>query len=641
MTKIRLQSICLQNFKGTRYVLLNIDGKNTNIEGANGSGKTTIYRAYYWCLTGKTLEPNEVVQMLDEKNQVIHKIETSVTVTLMVDDSYEMVLERKLVEDWKALGQPTQELRGTKQQRFINDVPLSVAEFNAKLNAVCDLEKLLLLSDITKFMSLKMEERRKILMSVAGEVDEEKLMAPYPLLVKAVAEKKTVDELKTQSLSTKKRANDELKTIPSQIDAQDKLKSNEDFEALKKEKSELDTKIADIDSQLKGSTEELQSVKEHNAKVQGIEQRLDTRKREWSQEFSKKEFEMKSQIATASQAVSKAQDAAKKNATEQQERISKKGKLNEQFQTKRNEWMKVNESDFNEKELEVCPHCGHRFTEDERLERKNTAIEKFNADKAARLKSLLSEAETLNQQILVLTGSINEYDKITKPADEKAVKEKETALSDLRGKLNELMKASVTEDEQYKAILAELNEARANAPVIIPKDNSDIEAQKKDFTARRDEVIRLLAGEQQNERIEKEMQKLEARSSELAQIVADCDNALYQIQEYRKAKVDAVEGKVNAFFAIARWKFFEKNVSNDDLQEVCICHHNGVDYNSTNGADKINLGVDIVAGLSRAMGIEAPIFVDCAESVADIVKTDNQLIKLTHVPYAKFSFNNF
>lgn len=641
MTKIRLQSICLQNFKGTRYLLLNIDGKNANISGANGSGKTTVYRAYYWCLTGKTLEPNEVIQTLDANNEVIHKIETAVTVTLMVDDSYEVTLVRKLVEKWKALGQPTEELKGTEQQRFINDVPLSAKEFDAKLGTICNLDKLLLLSDITKFMTLKMEERRKILMSVAGEVDEAALMKPYPLLVKAVSEKKSVDEFKIQSLSTKKRANEELKSIPNQIAAQDKLKSSEDFEALRQEKQQLDTQIQDIDAQLKGSTEELQSVKEYNAKIQAIEKRLDDRKREWTAEFSKKEYEVKGLLASETQAYNAISEESAKKEAGQRDRIEKKARLNEQFLSKRDEWMKANDEEFNAQELEVCPHCGHRFTEDEKLERKNTAIGEFNKAKSERLKKLLSEAEKLNEQITVLTGSINEYNKITKPQDEDALKAKETAVNDVREQLNTLMKSSITEDAGYKAILAELNEARANAPVIAPKDNTEAEMKKRELTARRDEVIRLLAGEQQNQRIHEEKIKLNERAQELVKIVADCDNALYQIQQYRKAKVDAVESKVNGFFKLARWKFFEKNVSNDDLQEVCVCHSNGVDYNSTNGAAKINLGVDIVTGLSKAMGINAVLFVDAKESVAHLVETDLQTITLEHVKDAPFTFTNF
>ncbi len=641
MTKIRLQSIALRNFKGTQYVLLNMEGKNTNISGANGSGKTTIYRAYYWCLTGKTMEPNECVQMLDANNNVIHKIETAVTVTLMIDDDYEVTLERKLVEDWKALGQPNEELKGTKQQRFFNDVPLSVAEFNAKLASICDLDKWLLLSDITKFMGLKMEERRKILMSVAGDVDEAALMAPFPSLVQATREKKSVDELKKQTLSTKKRSNEELTSIPEQIKAQDRLKSTEDFEALKKEKQDLDSKIQDLDAQMQGSTEELQEVKEYKAKVQAIEARLEQRKQDWPKELTQKDAELRQQIQKASAECASAMDAKSKNERAQAERVEKKGKLSLEFQTLREKWNAINKQEFCNEEMEVCPNCGHRFTEEERLTKKNTAIEDFNKKKSESLKALQSQAEKMNEQILVLTGSINEYVKITKPSDENAVNTKQTAVNALRAKQDELMKSSVTGDAEYNKILKELNVARIEAPKPNIKDNSEAEAQKRELATRRDEVIRLLAGEQQNERIEQEKALLDKRSEELAQIVASCDKTLYEIQEYRKAKVDAVEDKVNGFFTIARWKFFEKNVSNDDLQEVCICHHNGVDYNSTNGADKINLGVDITAGLSKAMGINAPLFVDCKESVANLIPVDNQIISLEHIKDAPFTFTNF
>lgn len=641
MTKIRLQNICIHNFKGTRYLLLNIDGKNTKISGANGSGKTTVYKAYYWCLTGKTLEPNECIQTLDDRNQVIHKIETSVSMTLQIDDSYEMSLERKLVEDWKALGQPNEELKGTKQQRFINDIPLSRDEFNAKINAVCDLEKLLLLTDITKFMSLKMEERRKVLMSAADNIDETELMSPYPALVKATAEKKTVEELKKQTLSTKKRSNDELASIPSQIEAQDRLKSSEDFEALRQEKESVNMKIQDYDSQLQGSAEELQEARMYNEKIQEIENRLGNRKQEWTKEFEKEDSQLRAKIQAATDELSAAQSALRKGESEQQERIAKKAKLLEEFEKERAEWTRVNNMEFDLKELEVCPTCGHRFTDEEKEARKNTAIEAFNKEKSSKLYLFQENAVKLNEQITILTGSINEYHKITKPSLENAAKAKETALSGLKTQQNTLMKSSITDDNKYNAILKELNLARIETPKPALKNKADIEEQKRIAKARYDEVIRLLAGEQQNERIEQEKAKLEKRSNELAQIISDCDNTLYQIQKYRKAKVDAVEDNVNGFFKIARWKFFEKNVSNDDLQEVCICHHNGVDYNSTNGADKINLGIDIVSGLGKALGIDAPIFVDCAESVGAMLQVRNQLITLEHVKDAPFTFNNF
>lgn len=628
MTKIRLQSIALQNFKGTRILTLNMLGKNTEISGMNGSGKTTIYRAYYWCLTGKTLEANENIQMLDKNNQIIHKLTTAVTVTLMIDDKYEVVLERRLTEDWKALGQPNEELKGTNQQRYFNEIPLSATEFDAKLSTICNIKKLLLLSDITKFMTLKNDERRKILMSIAGDINEEELMKDYPCISKAAAENKSVDELKKQTLSTKKRTAEELDVIPSQISAQDALKSNEDFEALKKERSDLDTMIQDLNNQLQGSTEELQIVKEHNEKVHAIEERLTQRKLEWSKEFLTKDADIRTKVSNANTEYINAMSMKQKHEVEQAGRIEKKSKLLEEFNEKRTKWMEVNEQVFNSQETDSCPYCGHVFTEDEKLSRLNHSIETFNRDKSERLSALQIEAVRLNEQIKVLNGSINEYVKIIKPSDENFVKAKETAFNDAKVEQESLMKASVTDDKKYNEILKELNMARINGPKLAPKNNFEIMQKKRELEARRDEVILLLGGELQNAKIEESKLQLNQRAEVCAQIIADCDKTLYEIQEYCKAKVNAVENKVNAFFSIVRWKFFKKNVTNDDLQEVCICHHNGVDFNSTNEADRINMAVDIVAGLSKAMGICAPIFIDGAESVNKILETENQQISL-------------
>ena len=641
MTKIRLQNICLRNFKGTRYLLLNLDGKNTNISGANGTGKTTVYKAYYWCLSGKTLEPNENVQTLNENNEVIHKIETSVSMTLRIDDSYDMTLERRLVEKWKALGQPSEELRGTEQQRFINSVPLSAKEFDAKLAALCDIDKLLLLSDITKFMMLKTDERRKILLTVAGEVDEAKLAAPYPLLRQARQDNKTIDELKKQSLSTKKRASEELKSIPRQIAAQDKLKSAEDFDSLRNEKDTLTTRLADIDTQLKGSSEELKTVSEYKERIKEMEKKVENRKVEWNKECRAKEIKLKEELTSASKEYDSIARRAKENAAENEQRIAKKIKLAEEFQSKRTEWMEVNEKNYSETEEQVCPYCGRPLTEEDKAENRRKNIERFNTEKSQKLDSLLKESERLNEQIVALTASINEYLVIIKPRDNNAVENAQNTLNALKDQLEALQVMTIAEDNTYKELSAALENAKKESPKSEMNDTHELEETKRQLSQRRDIVIKLLAGEEQNKKIEAEKENLNKRSEELAQIIANCDNALYQIQEYSRAKVEAVEDKVNSLFSIAQWRFFEKNVSNDDLQEVCVCHHNGVDYNSTNGADRINLGIDIVSGIGKALDIDTPIFVDCAECVGSILHTRNQTITLEHVKDAPFTFTNF
>lgn len=642
MTKIRLQRMEIRNFKKIKKLDLDFREK-TCISGENGVGKTSIYKAYYWCLTGKTLEPNEVVQTLDANNEVVHKIDTSVVLVLMIDDSYEVRLERKLVEDWKALGMPNEQLKGTNQQRFYNDIPLSVAEFNAKLQTIADIDKWLLLSNINTFMGLKMEERRKLLMEAAGDINEELLMEPFPALLKAKnVEKKDVDELQKQTLSTRKRANDELKTIPNQISAQDRLFVTEDFDALRKEKESIEAEIRDLDKQLEGSPEELEAASslrscemELRLKITEKTREEEKKSRDLYAEKCKELYDKGNELMNAENDLS---NVIKQNA----ERVDKLATLEERFKAQREQWHAVNAEEFKFEANAVCPTCGHKFTEEEVEERKESAVQHFNSEKSKRLQAIQEEASVLNQQICALRGSINEFDVIVKPKYLDLIQLKKAAKEAVSLEIKVIREAKNEDSEEVLKIKQELAEVEKEIAKLSTQSTSkdDLKEKKHLLNVKLHGVIKKLATENINKKIEEEKEALQKRSEDLSQQIADCDNVLYQIREYKKVMVDAIEEKVNSMFRIAKWKFFKKNTSNDDYMEVCFCTHNGVDYNSTNTADRINLGCDIIYGLSKAFGIESILFVDNKESVAELIQDDNiQLITLEHIPHAPFSIN--
>ena len=125
--KVTLKEIRIARFKAIKDMHIVLDGKDAVISGANGSGKTSIYEAYYWCLFGKTLAPNGIVQTLDENNEVVHKVDTVVELTLNVDNDYDVKIRRALVEKWKAANTPDEVFMGTETQRYWNDVPVSMA----------------------------------------------------------------------------------------------------------------------------------------------------------------------------------------------------------------------------------------------------------------------------------------------------------------------------------------------------------------------------------------------------------------------------------------------------------------------------------------------------------------------------------
>ena len=46
--EIKLMKMKIKNFKGIKELEINFEGKNTNIYGANATGKTTVFDAFKW-----------------------------------------------------------------------------------------------------------------------------------------------------------------------------------------------------------------------------------------------------------------------------------------------------------------------------------------------------------------------------------------------------------------------------------------------------------------------------------------------------------------------------------------------------------------------------------------------------------------
>lgn len=629
--KIEIKSMTLQNFKKVRSQEITFT-HNVLISGANKVGKSTIYDAYLWCVFGVLSKQNGIVQPLDVNNNVIHKLETSVTVVLNYNDEREVKIQRILSEKWKAKGTSEEQFSGTTQERLINDVPLSIGAFKQKLSELVDYDKWYMLSNINLFWTKKVDERRKILMSLAGEINEEELMKPYPLVYQGiVTEKKELNEMLAQQISSKKKADEELKMIPAKIQAQDSLKVEMDFSALKEEKESLDSQIVTIDESLQGSTQENPLMKEYVAKVQSLNLAIANAQKQWQENKLSQIDALSKDIINASDNLRKAKSEADKNTEKYISNKIKLSELNLAFDDNVKAWKDANEKEFNFTQTDVCPVCGRPYTDEMKAMEYDNAVAEFNAYKSDVLAKLQNEASEKKQQIAVLKGNINTYEQITKAHDDGELS-RQQAIYDNLMKKREAMQSTTWElsnekhafDKQFEA----LEESKPHEQVVDVSIDEQKE-QKAKLVAKRDELVKLLAAEQTNKRIEEEKVKLDARSKELAQIIANCGEVIKQIKAYKKAKITVVENKVNSYFSLIRWKFYEQNITNDDEKEICTAiDKEGVDYDNTNDGTVINMGVDIINGISKATNIFVPLFVDRKESAEYIIPVEQQTIYL-------------
>lgn len=641
--KIELKTITLQNFKRGRNVVINFT-HNVVISGGNETGKSTIYDAYLWCLFGVTNRHDTTVQTLDSNNNVIHKLETSVSLVINYNDERDIKIERRLSERYKAENTIEEKFLGTTQTRLIDDVPYSVSAFRNKLNSLCNFDDWFLLSNINIFWSYKVDERRRILMSLAGEINESELMQNYPAVHRGVIiEKKELSEMLKQQNTTRNKANDELQTIPAKVQAQDALKVIDDFDVVEEDKKKIDLQLADIDAALQGVVTNTAEQQEYDNKLATENNKYNNVREQWQTNHFQMVDEAFKNVTAASESLHEATRLQKEHSDTYVENKTKISELTNEFNKLMQQWKDVNEKEFNFAKTDVCPVCGRPYTDEMKEQEYENAVNEFNTHKSNKLTEIQNKATEIHNQITVLKGLVNTYLQVTSVSDNNNIKTKQETYNNLVKKRSELQSLTWEQSNEKANADASLQAIVATKPLlVVDTTHEENKLKKKELTKKRDDLIKRLSGRDNNKRIEEEKVKLDKRSRELAQIVADCNEVIRQIKEYKKNKIAVVENKVNSFFSLIRWKFYEQNITNDDEKEICkAIDRNGVDYNSTNDGTVINMGIDIINGISKAKDIYVPLFVDRKESVENALPSIQQAIYLQCVYGTPFKVETF
>lgn len=645
MSNITLKAMKIANFKGITALDIQFN-QTTQISGANGTGKSSIYDAYMWCLFNKNQFGKEQnVQPLTKDNELVHKVVTSVELVLDVDGR-EYTIRREQREDWQVpRGTSVEVLKGRKQDRYINETPYGECDFINKLTAeVCTLEEWFTLSSVTAFMAIDQDKRRKFLQLLTGEIDEKEIAANYPSVLKALEEGKTVDELSRQNKVTRSKAKQDLDEIPARIDQQERLRVTEDVTEWEKAKAEAETKRAEYDAELKehqsqrpadASGQYASQLVEVNRQIAAIANETNTKHMALTEEARR---DIPSITEKQTQAgVRKAQlssEIARLAAQKQKDEVA--------LQSAGDNWRRINSEEYKEVIEDTCPVCGQPLPADKVEEAKQKAIEKFNEDKLARLTAAEKVGRELRTKVTNAGLDIAKCEEEIKRIDETA-SQLQAQLDVAKAKMNGVKSVEdmLQENAEYQQLLAkkadinrQMEEASQSSNAVIEEYNNrtnellaNIRACDNTIADANTQIARV-AG---NKRIDEEKARLQQQSAELAQVVANCDKIDFEIASFKKAKIAIVEDRVSSLFEIVRWKMYEPNLTNDGEKEICQAVIDGVPYEQTNTATRINAGIDIVNGISKAIGTNVPLFIDNAESVSVIRKTASQLITLTVV----------
>ena len=638
MKKIQLKKLVIQNFKGIKNETFEF-GQRTEIRGGNAQKKSSIYESYLWCLFGKNAKGEQAnVQPRDEQGEIIHKLNTSVELHLIVNDD-ELVVKRELKEDWvKPRGTNEEQLKGTTTIYSINNVPLLKKEFDQKLNDICNLDTWAMCSDINSFFRLKVDERRKVIIGLAGNISDIELSNDFPLVKKALEQGKNIDEYKRELQASKKKSKQELEEIPSRIDAQDKLIVDIDFAELEKEKQAKEKAIEGIDNILQSNIDTT-FIEKKNALIkqqQDIINKLNQLHFELESESKKQKQEIENNISLFKTKIQNHQLELISSQTLLNSINSNIEKTIENRKQKATLWQEENQKEF--KNSNICSECGQTYPQ----EKLDNLLETFNTAKLNKLEAIEKEGIGLKETENNLIADLNKTNLFI-DEKQKFIKDLESQLKEQNVLLSNLPELSVilSDNKDYQQLLESKKSVEEIPNLQEPKKTNTDEhkVRKYELQQELEEVITQLAQKETNKKIAEEKEKLQARAKELAQTISDLEKIEFEITDFQKYRINKIEKSVSSYFQMVTWKMYEANKTNDGEKPICEALVNGVPYSETNEGMTMTIGTDIINGLSDAFQVSLPLFIDRFESLEILPKINSQLITMEVAKGEKLTIN--
>jgi len=661
--KIILKKLRLRNFKGIIDREIDFEG-NTNIYGANESGKSTIYTAFNWLLTGKDEFDRKDFEIKNtvrkELNSQSHEVE-AILITEENGIEQEHKLKRVYLEKWVTQrGQSSKTFEGHKTEYWWNEVPCNQSEFQTKVDGIIDSKILKLITNPNYFTSLKWDEQRRGLIAIAGEITNNEVIdsiatpdQDFSALINVLNSKKSLDEYKKELAAKKTLLKKKSVEYAPRIDeAKTNMPESHNWDSLELAIGTKQTEIQSIDNQLSSASaamaERQKGILNKQRELHLKSQEIISIKQTISSEIKAKTIQAESEIKATEDQIARVQRMISANEKERESNERNKADCRKRIEEleiritqARKDWDAANAQVFEFDESTCnCPTCKQQLPAHDIEYKKEELRTNFNNSVSKKKTDAVAQSDLLKSEKVQLEEKIASIDATELPSA-KDLQEKLTALQNKAQELKGLMSspkdieveiestvaanAQIKElSESIKILTEEINQANEQ---LGSNDNSELKSQKLQLTIELDDLKKSLASKDTIERTEQRISQLEKEERENAQEIANIESQEFEIETFSKAKMKILGEKVNQMFAYVKWQLFETQV-NGAVVETCVCTYNGVPYPTLNTAAKLLAGIDILNTLSNHYGTYAPAFLDNRESVSWIPESKSQLINL-------------
>ena len=643
MKVIKLYGMVLENFKGIRKLDVKFDGKDIKVYGDNGAGKTTLFDAFLFVLFGKDSKGNKnfaIKTIID--GEELHNVDHSVSIDISLNEE-RINLKRTFKEVYKKGRNAAEKIfNGHKSYFEYNGVPCNEKEFKSKVDELVNEEVFKLITNPMYFNEIDWKEQRKILFKLAEGVEFDPISKNRDLeLLKELLDKYGFSEALAMYKAKSKKIKNEIETIPTRIDELNKSinEYEHDSQQAEEDLKKLEEEIESLKEQI-NSIKNGESINSKKKEIDSLKNDLIVYSREKQNESmleinklltKLEEVQGNGQIIQSKYLAFKSElDALNIKKKEVESTIKIK---QEQVENLRDKYKQLNNTLFQKRNYEKeCATCGNPISELTEEEARSL----FDKEIKAQKEIINQEGLNLKNEVESLTVELQELEDLAERKNDELLKQK--SLLDEAKKQKYQLEIKINESKSKKESQEDEFIFFKKREIVLKEDElfnlqndasdmvKDLESSLSLATNKKNELNKSLSKRYAAIEAKKRIDELNFRLKQLLIDFDDSERYIYLLEQYNREKVENLSQSINGLFSITEFKLFKKLV-NGEYEETCESLHNNVPYGKgLNTAARINVGLDIINVLCEKYGVYAPIFVDNAESVSDILETKGQKI---------------
>lgn len=636
MKQLKIKKLSIENFAGLKNQVFEFNGNDARVYGANGTGKTTTATALQWLLFDKGLDGstksfNPVP--LDENNE--EEYELIPTVEIELDDNGKTLKIRKESHPKYTTNKTTNRKeysRSRTKKQYINDESLKVKDFQSRISELVSEDVFKLITNPAAFNQLHWKEQRTILFEIADDIDTKTIIKTNKDF-EAIPQILGDHDIETKQKILKDKISQiekDIKDIPIRINQTESNKQEvpkydeERFEEVKQEIERLGKERIDVQN----------GKAEIDLRNQLADKQAELKRLEDNHEANNKNriTSLNNEFNVEEGTVSNLKTQIKNNKQQIDYENNRRKTLLDKHKEIQSQIEEVKNRQFEYKDDGVCSCCGQPLPTDQVEQAKEKALKQFNKNKSREIEELNNSKERVVNDGKQIKPTIEKLESQNNSLQIR-VNEAEEKSQRIHNKINQLKASSisVTQTEEYKSVLNDINEInnkRKDIKTTINDQLVNIDNQMTELTQEKVEFENVKAIESSNKHLDDAIRELRMQEDNLLDEKEEYVHQNQVLKAFITTRVKMLTENVNNKFNIAEFKLFNQLV-NGELEETCVTTVDGVEYSGgLNNAARINVGLDIINTLSQHYKTTAPIFIDNAESITDIIPTEAQQIQL-------------